>query len=169
MTGITRRRTLGTIAGVAVLAGCMGGADGDEEAADDDGTESEPTEGDRELTEADIVALFGVILADEGLEVASVDRNEAVLEVAYDATGTTGEDAGTEIGIVADVYARAIDAGLETDSLEASVLDPETGELLDTFLVETEWAEAFLEEESDWEEYFERIVETFDEGNGGDR
>ncbi|MHC3438704.1 hypothetical protein ACYJ1Y_11545 [Natrialbaceae archaeon A-gly3] len=162
MTVTMRRRTLlGAVAGLAVLAGCMGGNGGDDE--DDDGNESaEDEENGEELTDEEIVVLVEEILEEEGLEAVSAEREEDVLEVAYDAIGTSAEAAGLEVEVVADVYTRAINEGLTTERLEASVRNPEDGEVLDTYHIDTEWTEAFLDEEIDWQEYFERVVETFE-------
>ena len=139
---------LGTIAGVAVLAGCVGdvedGNSGDSDENDSTDTvenESEETEEvagieavDEESTEDEIVALIDEILEEEGIGTDAVGRHYDVLEIMYPATGETSEVVETEIETVADVYARAIDAGLTTDRLEASVPDPETGSVLDSFV-----------------------------------
>lgn len=183
MTGRTNRRTLlGTIVGGVVLAGCTGDVEEEEstttneteaetedgtdeeieiEAETDDGT-AEEIQTEEELTQEEIVALFEVILEDEGIEAETVDRTEDVLEVVYNATGSTDEAVRTEIDIVADVYARSVDAGLSTDRLEAFVQDPETGSILDSFVIETDWAVAYLNDEIEWDEYVDRIIETFE-------
>lgn len=149
----------------------MGGSDGSTgnpgrnesaETAANDTDDNATDDTDEALTEEEIVILFEEILNEEGLETETVERADDVLEVEYLATGDTDQAAATEVEIVADVYARAIDAGLTTDRLDAFVRDPEADLILDTYNIETEWTEAFLNEEIEWEEYFERIVETFE-------
>lgn len=119
-------------------------------------------EAEEALTDEEIVSLFESTLENEGITAETVNRNGDVLEVVYNATGMTSEAVRTEIEIVADVYVRAVNAGLTTNRLEAVVLDPEGGSILDSFVIETEWAEAYSNEGIEWNEYIERIVETFE-------
>ena len=200
----TNRRTLlGTIAGVAVLAGCLGDINeenpdsderGDDESTDASDDESREEEGagegeetdgegnvtgegseesmaedgdddetaDESVTEEEIIDLVESILDEEGLVVETIGRRDGTLEVVYIATGTTSDAVRTEIEILADVYVRAINSGLSTDRLEAFVQDPEGEDILDSFGIETEWVTAYTNEEIGWDEYVERIVETFE-------
>ena len=177
--GTKRRTLLGSIAGMALLAGCAGltetnenGDDANDESNETSGNESTTSQADGEssdaetdddaLTEEEIVVLFEVILEEEGIATDVVEHDDDVLELVYLATGRTEEDAAIEIEIIGDVYARAIEAGLSVDWLDASGIDPESGTVLDSFVIEAEWAEAFLEGEIDGNEYFELIVETFE-------
>lgn len=175
--GIKRRTLLGTIAAVAILAGCTGDireeeSNNDNESTDtdeDEPEESEETdESDEELTEEEVVGRFDSLLEEEGIETETVDRNDDILRVVYNATGMTTEAVTTEIEIIADAYVRAVNTGLTTNRLEASVRDPEEGSILDTFVIETEWVEAYSNEEIEWNEYVERISETFESDNPGD-
>ncbi len=138
-----------------------------EEADTGDGEETresdEETEGpDPEQTGGEFVDLVRSRLEEEGIETQSVERRADVLEVVYYATGMTSEAVTSEIDVFAGVYARAIEEGLTTDRLEAFVLDPDDETLLDSFVIETEWAEAVSNDEISQEEYVERIVGTFE-------
>ena len=150
-----------------------GVGEGEETDGEDDVTEDEADEGmaedgddneadDESMTEEELIDLIGSILDGEGLVVDTIGRRDDTLEIAYIATGTTSDAVTTEIEIIADVYVRAINSGLTTERLDAFVLDPEDGDVLDSFGIETDWVVAYTNEEIGWDEYVERIAETFE-------
>lgn len=162
-----RRTLLGSLAAGTVLAGCLGfGDDDDEESSDnqDDAAGGDPggEEAAEALSQEEIVDIFEATLLQEGVEPLSMERVDDALEVIYHPGGTTAEDVAVEIAIFADLYVSAIQEGLATDRLVAMTYDPETEQQIDSFYIETRWAQEYLDEEIGWGEYRSLVEQTFD-------
>lgn len=97
-----------------------------------------------------------------GFDLIFIDQIEGVLEIDYLPHGSTPEEIGTEIALVADVYAEAIEQGLDGVGLVARTRHPETDATLDSFIVEATWATQYLTGELSWEEYLSLVDETFE-------
>ncbi len=168
-----KRRTLLAATGV-VLAGCVtstpdGGSDeseaNDENESDDEGnTESdengEATESE-ELSDEEIVEQFRETLEDAGFERVDVDPVDDGLALGYDATGTGESDVAAEIELITDGYTTTVERGLSPTALEASAYDPNDGDVLDSFTVDTELVDAYLSESLEWHELLTRVADTF--------
>ncbi|MEY7850187.1 hypothetical protein AB7C87_13420 [Natrarchaeobius sp. A-rgal3] len=178
-----RRRMFLTAVGGVIVAGCAGSgsdAGGTEEEADtDEGTTESDEDGELEERSADerddeLVDWLVSELEDAGFDRVAVDRNDDGLELGYDATGAGEDDVAAEIELIADRYTTVVEDGLSAAWLEAIAYHPDDGEALDSFTIETEWVEAYLEESLEWRELLVRIGETFvsnqadDEGQGDD-
>jgi len=154
-----------------LLAGCLGGV-GEEDAADSEADDSEGTdsrrvdggldEGDEELSEEEVLSQIEPTLEALGVEPVAVERGGDLLDLEYLAAGRTDAEVASEIAVVADVYAAAIDEGLTTTRLEATALDPDDMSVLDRFSIETAWVEAYLSGEIDRDGYYARVDETFE-------
>ncbi len=194
-----RRTLLTAVAGMLVVsAGCTSlGSDGDgdedesvsengdedesvSESGDEDEDESTNENGDdAELSESELLEQFQVTLEDRGFEQVDIAPVDDGLELGYDASGTSDDNVATEIELITDGYTTTIESGSSTAYLEATAHDPEDGEVLDYFTIETEWVEAYLNEDLEWPELLSRIAETFvstepvddaeDGGDGGEQ
>ena len=164
-----RRRTLLTAAAAALIAGCLSD-DSDANGAGDEPDENESTsdeESERESAEAamsdeEIADAFAADLEDRGFERVDVERVDDRLELGYDATGTTEDDVAAEIERIADGYTTTIEEGLSPTHLESTAYDPDDGDVLDRFAIETEWVDAYLSGSIEWRELLSRIAATFE-------
>ncbi|MFA9427976.1 hypothetical protein [Natronorubrum sp. A-ect3] len=166
-----RRTLLTAVAGMLVVsAGCTSlGSDGDRdedesvsENGDEDEDESTSENGDdAELSESELLEQFQATLEDRGFEQVDIAPVDDGLELGYDASGTSDDNVATEIELITDGYTTTIESGSSTAYLEATAYDPEDGEVLDYFTIETEWVEAYLSEDLEWPELLSRIAETF--------
>jgi len=100
------------------------------------------------FTEEEILALFELVIEDQGVEVAEleVEEEEAlgmdVLSFDYYPLGPTEDEIIEEMGYVTGAFAEAVNMGLEVERLEATALDI-AGEPISEWYVETEWAEEY--------------------------
>ena len=164
-----KRRTLLTaVVGVlAAGAGCTGLSSEDDDAEGDEDesrseSESDDDEGeDAEPSESDLLEGFESTLEDRGFERVDLERVDDGLELGYDATGSSDDNVATEIELITDGYTTTIEGGSSTAYLEATAYDPEDGDALDYFTIETEWVEAYLDGDLEWPELLSRIAGTF--------
>ena len=179
-----RRRTLLTTVVAVTVAGCSsfgadengnvsesetGGDDnGDESATEsdvDDGASESDTESDAddsdEVSQPAVLDGFVEELEERGFQGAELEEVDDGYALGYDATGGAEDDVAVEIELIADGYTTSIEDGLSSTHLEANAYEPDSGELLDYFTIETEWVDEYLSESLEWSELLARIAETF--------
>lgn len=156
-----RRTLLTAVAGMLVVsAGCTSlGSDGNGDGDEDESTSENGD--DAELSESELLEQFQATLEDRGFEQVDIAPVDDGLELGYDASGTSDDNVATEIELITDGYTTTIESGSSTAYLEATAYDPEDGEMVDYFTIETEWVEAYLDENLEWPELLSRIAETF--------
>ncbi|SIS18117.1 hypothetical protein [Natronorubrum thiooxidans] len=142
-----RRRTLLTAVASVAVAGCTSLGSGRDTPA---------------VEESDLIEAFQVTLEDRGFEQIELEPVDNGLELGYNATGTTDDNVATELELVTDGYTTAIEGGLEMAFLNATAYDPNNDDVLDYFTIETEWVDAYLEEDLEWPELLSRIAGTFE-------
>ena len=170
-----RRRTLLTAVAGVMIAECStatpsaGPADDGPEnrSASDEGADGESDPDDDQPSESELRAEFETGLEDRGFEGVTVEEADDGLELRYDATGTSDDDVAAEIELITDGYTTGIDRGSSTAFLDATAYDRD--DALDSFTIDTEWVEAYLEGDLEWRELLTRIAETFEsDGLAGD-
>jgi hypothetical protein len=124
-----------------------------------------PQQTDDELSEEQILVLFEVVIEDQGIEVKTVeiDEEENTLSVEYYSTGTTEQQMVEDMGMIAGVYAGAIDQGVTTDRMEVTALDPVDDSETASWYAETEWAESYNAGEMTADEFSMRVLLTLEE------
>ena len=166
-----RRRTLLTTAAAVAIAGCSSfggdvsgnesdtGSDADD-SDDESRTESEGDDSD-EVSQSDVLDGFVAELEERGFRGIELEEVDDGYALGYDATGGDGDDVATEIELITDGYTTTIEHGLSSTHLQANAYEPDSGELLDYFTIESDWIEDYLSESLEWNELLTRIAETF--------
>lgn len=135
------------------------------EADDADGVDDVPEDieevddGDS-LTQEEWLLVMQVTLLDGGIGVDSLEQPGSTVELSYQTTATTEQAHAQEIGYIAGAYAYGVDQGWESDRLEATAMVG--NQLIGTWHIEAEWAQAHTDGEMSDEEYFTRILNTLE-------
>ncbi|ELY93263.1 hypothetical protein C482_19876 [Natrialba chahannaoensis JCM 10990] len=164
---------------ILIVAGCSTAENPEDEESeenDETDTRSESADDDTASDQADddSLAAFRATLESAGFEQVTLEPVDdgAVLELGYDATGTTEADVASEIELVTDGYTTTIEDGLVSTRLEAAAYRPDDGTVLDYFTVEASWVEDYLSGGLEWRELLTRVAETFvslaSEGDGAE-
>ena len=116
----------------------------------------------QDVSDEDLLFLYETRAQRWGVDLRSADLSGSTLVVDYETTATTDEEAVEELSYLVGTYVDVVDDGLETDRLEATVIDSADDTPRATWHVESAWAEEYTEEELSEEELLALVLETID-------
>lgn len=118
-------------------------------------------EQNRELSNEEWQLAFRLTLLDMGYDVESIERVGNEIELDYYSNARSQEDLAEEMGGIAGAYAAGVDGGWDNDVLFVFILDS-NGDIVASYWIEDEWAQAWMDGEYNDEEFFGRILNTFE-------
>ena len=131
-----------------------------DDGADDVPEDIEEVDDGSEFTQGEWLVIMEMTLTDAGIGVDSLEQPGPIVELTYQTTATTEQGHAQEIGYIAGAYAYGVDQGWESDRLEATAMVG--NQLIGTWHIEAEWAQAHTDGEMSDEEYFTRILNTLE-------
>lgn len=134
----------------------------DEADAADDVSSDEDTN----LSDGEIVVLFETTVERQGIDIAAVEQEDDVLHVEFHQTATTESAFFEQAGYLSGAYVGAVGEGLETDRMEATMLNRSDGSPTLSWDVESEWAREYHDDERTIDDVIQRSLSTLEESDG---
>lgn len=134
----------------------------DEAEVDVEETASEDSDTQEILSEEDMEFVFQTTVEGEGYDLQYAEHEGHEFTVEYNSYAVTAEDRAGEIGYFAGAYGVVVDEGHGDNAMRVFGNDAQ-GVVTFSYFVESEWAQAHHDGEMSDEEYFENILDTYQE------
>jgi hypothetical protein len=138
-----------TVAAVPLFSGCSGSSNDTPKGTHED---------TGRLADRFETALRTADIDVESLEIENQDGGR-VAELSYTTETRTRRGVGEDIGVVAGVYAEAVDDGWKMVRLNVTVLKKDDGRIGE-YIVRSAWAQEWIDDDMSDEEYTGRVAET---------
>ncbi|SDJ68474.1 hypothetical protein [Natronorubrum texcoconense] len=124
-----------------------------------DGSEPDETTESDDYSDAELLVFFETITSHWGVNVTSTEMVDDEFVVEYADTTETDDEFTDEVGTLIGVYIDIVEGGLEAERMDVTAVDADDGEQTH-WHVESEWAEAYLEDELTVDDVYERVLDT---------
>lgn len=148
-----------TAASGAIVGTAPGDRNADPEPTETPNDPEEFEDDEETLSEEEALLLFETVVDQSDAELAEVERANDELTVEYHPTATTERELLEQMGTISGAYVGSISDGLATERMHVTALDADGNQAFH-WTVETDWAEAYIDEEITMDEIADRALET---------